>query len=173
VDLIILGAPGSGKGTQGGLLSTRLAIPKISTGDLLRAAVKDGTALGKKAQGFMDKGLLVPDDVILGLIEEVLRSKAAATGIIMDGFPRTLPQAEAVDRLLNTPLTPPPSPFAGFPGFTPPPPRPGDAAALARLELQELAATLRTAQAKITDRDTRAQAVYLLAQIDRALNPPR
>jgi len=101
VDFIILGAPGSGKGTQGALLSTRLAIPKISTGDLLRAAVKDGTALGKKAQGFMDKGLLVPDDVILGLIEEVLRSKAAATGIIMDGFPRTLPQAEAVDRLLK------------------------------------------------------------------------
>jgi adenylate kinase len=103
VDLIILGAPGSGKGTQGALLSTRLGIPKISTGDLLRAAVKDKTPLGTKAQGFMDKGLLVPDEVILGLIEEVVRSKAAAKGIIMDGFPRTLPQAEAVDRLL-TPL---------------------------------------------------------------------
>ena len=100
MDLMILGAPGSGKGTQGALLSTRLAIPKISTGDLLRAAVKDGTPLGTKAKGFMDRGLLVPDDVILGLIEEVLHSDAAARGVIMDGFPRTLPQAEAVDRLL-------------------------------------------------------------------------
>ncbi len=100
MDLIILGAPGSGKGTQGALLSTRLAIPKISTGDLLRAAVKDGTPLGTKAKGFMDQGLLVPDEVILGLIEEVLESDAAARGVIMDGFPRTLPQAEAVDRLL-------------------------------------------------------------------------
>lgn len=101
MDLIILGAPGSGKGTQGALLSTRLAIPKISTGDLLRAAVRDGTPLGTKAKGFMDQGLLVPDDVILGLIAEVLRSPEAGTGIIMDGFPRTLPQAEAVDRLLE------------------------------------------------------------------------
>jgi adenylate kinase len=97
---MILGAPGSGKGTQGALLATRLGIPKISTGDLLRAAVKDGTALGKQAQGFMDQGLLVPDDIILGLIAEVLQSREAASGVIMDGFPRTLPQAEAVDRLL-------------------------------------------------------------------------
>jgi len=100
VDLIILGAPGSGKGTQGALLSTRLAIPKISTGDLLRAAVKDGTPLGRKAQQFMDQGLLVPDDVIMGLIGEVLRSAEAKQGVLMDGFPRTLPQAEAVDALL-------------------------------------------------------------------------
>jgi len=100
VDLMILGAPGSGKGTQGALLSTRLAIPKISTGDLLRAAVKDATPLGTKAKGFMDQGLLVPDEIILALIEEVLHSDAAARGLIMDGFPRTLPQAEAVDRLL-------------------------------------------------------------------------
>jgi adenylate kinase len=101
VDLIILGAPGSGKGTQGALLSTRLAIPKISTGDLLRAAVKDGTPLGTKAKGFMDQGLLVPDEIILGLIEEVLRSDEAKRGVIMDGFPRTLAQAEAVDGLLR------------------------------------------------------------------------
>jgi len=100
VDLIILGAPGSGKGTQGALLSTRLAIPKISTGDLLRAAVKDGTPLGTKAKGFMDQGLLVPDEIILGLIAEVLRSPAAQQGVLMDGFPRTLAQAEAVDALL-------------------------------------------------------------------------
>lgn len=100
MDLMILGAPGSGKGTQGALLATRLGIPKISTGDLLRAAVKDGTPLGRKAQGFMNQGLLVPDEIILGLIAEVLRSDGAARGVIMDGFPRTLPQAEAVDRLL-------------------------------------------------------------------------
>jgi adenylate kinase len=102
VDLIILGAPGSGKGTQGALLSTRLGIPKISTGDLLRAAVKDGTALGTKAKGFMEKGLLVPDDIIFGLIQEVLGSAEAARGLIMDGFPRTQAQAEAVDKLLAT-----------------------------------------------------------------------
>jgi adenylate kinase len=100
VDLIILGAPGSGKGTQGALLSTRLGIPKISTGDLLRAAARDGTPLGVKAKHFMDKGLLVPDEVVLGLIGEVLNSPQAAQGVIMDGFPRTLPQAEAVDQLL-------------------------------------------------------------------------
>jgi len=100
VDLIILGAPGSGKGTQGALLSTRLAIPKISTGDLLRAAVKDGTPLGTKAKGYMDQGLLVPDEVILGLIAEVLQSEEARRGVLMDGFPRTLAQAEAVDALL-------------------------------------------------------------------------
>lgn len=100
MDLIILGAPGSGKGTQGALLSTRLAIPKISTGDLLRAAVKAGTPLGTKAKGFMDQGLLVPDEIILGLIAEVLQSPQAKQGILMDGFPRTLAQAEAVDALL-------------------------------------------------------------------------
>lgn len=101
MDLIILGAPGSGKGTQGALLSTRLGIPKISTGDLLRAAVKDGTRLGTEAKGYMEKGLLVPDQIILGLIEEVLRSAEAAQGVIMDGFPRTEAQAEAVDKLLG------------------------------------------------------------------------
>ena len=100
MDLIILGAPGSGKGTQGALLSTRLGIPRISTGDLLRAAVKDGAPLGKKAKQYMDQGLLVPDDVILGLIAEVLRSADARNGVLMDGFPRTLAQAEAVDALL-------------------------------------------------------------------------
>jgi adenylate kinase len=100
VDLILLGAPGSGKGTQGDLLAKRLAIPKISTGDLLRAAVRDGTPLGAKAKGFMDQGLLVPDEIILGLIGEVVRSPEAARGLIMDGFPRTLAQAQAVDELL-------------------------------------------------------------------------
>jgi adenylate kinase len=100
MDLMILGAPGSGKGTQGKLLATRLGIPQVSTGDLLRAAVRDGTPLGREAKGYMDQGLLVPDAVIFGLIQEILDSAAAARGILMDGFPRTIPQAEAVDRML-------------------------------------------------------------------------
>jgi adenylate kinase len=98
--VMILGAPGSGKGTQGKLLADHLGIPQISTGDLLRAAVKAGTPLGLKAKGFMDQGLLVPDDVIFGLIQEILDSPPAARGVLMDGFPRTIPQAEAVDRML-------------------------------------------------------------------------
>ena len=91
--LILLGPPGSGKGTQGAILAKRLALPKVATGDLLRAAVHDGTALGKQAASYMTAGLLVPDDVILGLIEEVLASPEAAHGVIMDGFPRTVLQA--------------------------------------------------------------------------------
>ncbi len=98
--IIFLGAPGSGKGTQGALLADRLGVPKIATGDVLRAAVSDGTPLGVEAGAFMDRGLLVPDEIILGLIEEVLRSREARDGVIMDGFPRTLAQAEAVERLL-------------------------------------------------------------------------
>ncbi len=100
-NIMILGAPGSGKGTQGKLLAAHLGIPQVSTGDLLRRAVKDGTPLGRKAQGYMDQGLLVPDDVIFGLIGEILDSPAAAGGVLMDGFPRTIPQAEAVDRMLK------------------------------------------------------------------------
>jgi adenylate kinase len=101
MDLMILGAPGSGKGTQGKLLAEHLSIPQVSTGDLLRAAVRQGTPLGVKAKGYMDQGLLVPDDVIFGLIQEILDSPAAARGVLMDGFPRTVPQAEAVDRMLG------------------------------------------------------------------------
>lgn len=101
MNLILLGAPGSGKGTQGSLLSTRLRLPKIATGDLIRAAMRDGTPLGRKAKEYYDQGLLVPDEVILGLIEEVLQSPDARRGVIMDGFPRTSGQAEAVDRLLH------------------------------------------------------------------------
>ncbi len=109
-------------------------------------------------------------DVRRGLFAEY-----AAAAPVVDPYRRNLQRAfvEQLDRLLNTPLAPPPSPFAGFQGFMPPSPRPGDAVALARLELQELAATLRAAQAKVTDRDTRAQVVHLLARIDRVLNPPR
>jgi adenylate kinase len=98
--LLMLGAPGSGKGTQGKLLAQHLGVPQVSTGDLLRAAMKDGTPLGKQAKGYYDQGLLVPDDIILGLIREILDSPPAARGVLMDGFPRTIPQAEAVDKLL-------------------------------------------------------------------------
>jgi adenylate kinase len=98
--LMILGAPGSGKGTQGKLLAEHLRIPQVSTGELLRAAVKRGTPLGKEAKGYMDQGLLVPDSVILGLIREILDSGEAAGGVLMDGFPRTVAQARAVDQIL-------------------------------------------------------------------------
>ena len=98
---MILGAPGAGKGTQGKVLATHLGIPQVSTGDLLRAAVKAGTPIGVQAKGYMDKGLLVPDDVIIGLIREILDSDAGKHGVLMDGFPRTVAQAEAVDRILT------------------------------------------------------------------------
>jgi len=101
MNIILLGPPGCGKGTQGAILSRRLGAPRVSTGDLLRAAVKDGTPLGKKARAFMDQGLLVPDEIILGLIEEVLGSSQSRAGMIMDGFPRTTTQAEKVDALLT------------------------------------------------------------------------
>jgi len=98
--LMILGAPGSGKGTQGKLLAEFLRVPEVSTGELLRAAVKQGTALGKEAKKYMDRGELVPDDVVLGLIKEILDAQEAARGVMMDGFPRTVAQARAVDGLL-------------------------------------------------------------------------
>jgi adenylate kinase len=98
--LMILGAPGSGKGTQGKLLAEHLQVPEVSTGELLRAAVKQGTPLGKQAKTYMDRGELVPDDVILGLIREILDAKGATRGMMMDGFPRTVAQAKAVDKLL-------------------------------------------------------------------------
>lgn len=98
--LILLGAPGAGKGTQGALLSKRLGVPKIATGDILREAVRNGTDLGRQAKGYMDAGKLVPDAVIFGLVGDALRAPAAARGAVFDGFPRTMPQAEAVDRIL-------------------------------------------------------------------------
>ena len=100
MNIILLGPPGSGKGTQGARLSERTGLPRISTGDLLRSAVARQTPLGQKARSFMDQGLLVPDAIIVGLIEEVLASEEAERGVIMDGFPRTIRQAEAVDRSL-------------------------------------------------------------------------
>lgn len=100
-NVMILGAPGSGKGTQGKMLAAHLGIPQVSTGDLIRAAMKQGTPLGVKAKGYYDQGLLVPDELIFGLIQEILDSPPAAKGVLMDGFPRTIPQAEAVDRMLT------------------------------------------------------------------------
>lgn len=99
--IILLGAPGSGKGTQGVRLMERLGIPQISTGDLLRAAVSAGTELGRKAKAAMDAGQLVADDVVIGMIRERLAQPDAAKGFILDGFPRTQPQAAALDELLT------------------------------------------------------------------------
>lgn len=99
--IILLGAPGAGKGTQGSLLSERLGVPKIATGDILRLAVRAGTSLGLEAKRFMDAGELVPDEVILGLVREALRSDDARQGAIFDGFPRTVGQAQALHEMLS------------------------------------------------------------------------
>jgi adenylate kinase len=99
--LVLLGAPGAGKGTQAKKLIEKYGIPQISTGDLLRAAVAAGTALGKEAKSFMDKGELVPDRVVLGMVEERLKQDDCKKGYILDGFPRNTAQAEALDRMLG------------------------------------------------------------------------
>ncbi len=95
--LIMLGAPGAGKGTQAEILSAKLSIPTISTGNILRAAIKDGTPTGLEAKSYMDAGKLVPDSVIIGIVTERLAQADCAEGYILDGVPRTLPQAEALD----------------------------------------------------------------------------
>jgi adenylate kinase len=100
MNIILLGPPACGKGTQGELLAKRTGTLRISTGELLRNAVARGTDLGKRAKVFMDQGLLVPDEVIIELVGQVLASPRAAGGVIMDGFPRTVAQAEAVEQLL-------------------------------------------------------------------------
>ncbi len=100
LNLVLLGPPGSGKGTQGERLQEELQLPYYATGDILRAAVKDGTELGKAAQEYMERGDLVPDEVIVGVIGERIDSAEAADGFILDGFPRTTPQAEAVEAKL-------------------------------------------------------------------------
>ena len=102
IRLVLLGAPASGKGTQGQTLSTAYGIPKISTGDMLRAARDAGTELGKLADGIMSAGQLVPDDLVIRLVDVRLSEPDAQRGFILDGFPRTVPQAEALDRLLLT-----------------------------------------------------------------------
>lgn len=96
--LVLLGPPGAGKGTQGERIAAKLQIPKIATGDVLRAAVRDGTPLGLAAKAAMDRGDLVPDDVILGIMKEALQAPSAARGAILDGVVRTVPQAEGLQR---------------------------------------------------------------------------
>ena len=94
--IVLLGPPGAGKGTQADKLAERLGIPKIATGDVLRAAVRDGTKRGKEAKAFMDRGDLVPDSVILGILQDVMTSPATKKGAILDGAVRTVPQAEGL-----------------------------------------------------------------------------
>ena len=95
--LIMLGAPGAGKGTQAEIISKKLGIPQISTGNILREAIKNGTPTGLKAKAFMDQGMLVPDDVIIGIVGERVAQADCANGFILDGMPRTIPQAQALE----------------------------------------------------------------------------
>lgn len=99
--LILLGPPGAGKGTQAKMLTDRFGIPQISTGDILRGAVKEGTPMGLKAKSFMDAGGLVPDEVVVGIVRERLQKGDCATGFILDGFPRTVAQADALKETLR------------------------------------------------------------------------
>ena len=94
--LILLGGPGAGKGTQANFIKDKYQIPQISTGDMLRAAIKAGSELGKKAKGYMDSGGLVPDEVIIGLVKERINEADCQKGFLFDGFPRTIPQADAM-----------------------------------------------------------------------------
>jgi adenylate kinase len=101
VNVILFGPPGAGKGTQAKRLTARFGIPQLSTGDILRKAAADGTPLGKKAKTLMDAGKLVPDEIVNGIIDEALASPQAARGFLFDGFPRTVPQATALDEMLQ------------------------------------------------------------------------
>lgn len=101
VDLVLMGLPGAGKGTQAAMIVEKYGIPHISTGDMFRAAIKEGTELGKKAKKFMDEGQLVPDEVTIGIVRERLAKEDCKKGFLLDGFPRTVPQAEALDNILN------------------------------------------------------------------------
>lgn len=99
MNLILMGAPGAGKGTQSAKISEKWGIPALSTGEILRAAIKEGTQLGLEAKVFMDAGNLVPDKLVIGIIREYLSSEKCRNGFILDGFPRTIPQAEALDAM--------------------------------------------------------------------------
>lgn len=98
--IIMLGAPGAGKGTQAKKIAAKYGIPHISTGDIFRANIKNGTELGKKAKTYMDQGLLVPDDLVVDLVVDRVNQDDCAKGYVLDGFPRTIPQAEALDKAL-------------------------------------------------------------------------
>ena len=99
MNLILMGAPGAGKGTQAERISAKWNIPAISTGDMLRAAIREGNELGKSAKSYIDAGQLVPDEVVIGIIKDYLSSDKCKNGFILDGFPRSIPQAEALDRM--------------------------------------------------------------------------
>ena len=99
MNLILMGAPGAGKGTQSEIISEKWGIPPISTGDILRKAIKAGTELGAQAKLFIEKGEFVPDEVVVGIIKETLSSEAYKNGFILDGFPRSIPQAEALEAM--------------------------------------------------------------------------
>ena len=99
MNLILMGAPGAGKGTQSAKISEKYHIPAIATGDILRAAIKEGTELGKAAKSYIDAGKLVPDEVVIGIIKEKISSDECKNGFILDGFPRSIPQAEVLDSL--------------------------------------------------------------------------
>ena len=99
MNLILLGAPGAGKGTQSANISAKYNIPAVSTGDMLRSAIKEGTELGLSAKSYMDAGALVPDAVVVGIVKDYLSTEACKNGFILDGFPRTIPQAEALEAM--------------------------------------------------------------------------
>lgn len=99
MNIILLGAPGAGKGTQAAVLAEHYNIPTISTGNIIREALKNGTEMGKKAKSYMDAGQLVPDEVVIGIVKERLAEDDCKNGFILDGFPRTIPQAEALDEM--------------------------------------------------------------------------
>ena len=101
MNVILLGPPGAGKGTQAQMIVERYHIPQVSTGDILRMAVKEKTPLGVKAKGFMDQGKLVPDELVIGIIEERLKATDCKPGFVLDGFPRTIAQAEALQSILT------------------------------------------------------------------------
>ena len=99
MNIIMLGAPGAGKGTQAAVLCEHFGIPTISTGNMIREALKNGTEMGLKAKSYMDDGKLVPDEVVIGIVKERLSEDDCKKGFILDGFPRTIPQAEALDNM--------------------------------------------------------------------------